>query len=355
MDKIQETKGLLVRGMMMMAGTKEVWIAKRGIGLGFIDDLTGNWDGLAPEVHQWWAKVADWIARTVSTDAWKATLDKQPSLQKLADADQANFENELQRGERYRTAVGTDIDIGGMSVHLSPGDMIQVERVVKILHPATRNYEKILSGNLHLHDVVEHRRTEHIGRVTGFAHNGTTDVLVDDTGPYPQADFIKLSPYHEVAEPKTINEQIPASCDTCHQLINGVQTTLDTSYDDFRIIHNHCIPQNNCLCTIQEDERYVHPQCLTLHTIRAIGIVHPDGTLVKGTFYGPVEEEHNEDPIENGAQELWSLPTQQLPVCNSEFDNCLVRRIHESQSAPLCRLCQQTWEYLTSKKNRQLP
>ena len=45
--------------------------------------------------------------------------------------------------ERYRTAIGTHINIGGLTVHLSPGDMIQAERVTKIPYPATRDYEKI--------------------------------------------------------------------------------------------------------------------------------------------------------------------------------------------------------------------
>ncbi len=47
---------------------------------------------------------------------------------------------------------------------------------------------------LRIGDVVQHRRTGLIGRVSGFAHDGTIDVMVNHTGPYPQSDFIKLVP-----------------------------------------------------------------------------------------------------------------------------------------------------------------
>jgi len=45
--------------------------------------------------------------------------------------------------ERYRTAIGTHINIGGLAVHLTAGDVIQVERITRIPHPTTRDYEKI--------------------------------------------------------------------------------------------------------------------------------------------------------------------------------------------------------------------
>jgi hypothetical protein len=40
--------------------------------------------------------------------------------------------------EQYRTAIKTSVDIGGMTVHLSPGDVLRVERVVEIAEPTTR-------------------------------------------------------------------------------------------------------------------------------------------------------------------------------------------------------------------------
>jgi len=45
---------------------------------------------------------------------------------------------------------------------------------------------------LHVGDAVEHRYTGRLGRVTGFAHDGTTDVIIDGTGPYPQKDLYRL-------------------------------------------------------------------------------------------------------------------------------------------------------------------
>ena len=47
---------------------------------------------------------------------------------------------------------------------------------------------------LHTGDVVRHRVTRMVGTVTGFAHNGTIDVMVDHTGPYKQEDFERLVP-----------------------------------------------------------------------------------------------------------------------------------------------------------------
>jgi len=40
-----------------------------------------------------------------------------------------------------------------------------------------------------------------------------------------------------------------------------------------------------CLCTIQGDERFAHGHCLAFHTIKAVGIVHPDGKLTRGPWY----------------------------------------------------------------------
>jgi hypothetical protein len=44
---------------------------------------------------------------------------------------------------------------------------------------------------LHVGDVVQHKRSGMVGKVTRFADRGT-DVWVDETGPYPQADFDRL-------------------------------------------------------------------------------------------------------------------------------------------------------------------
>ncbi len=51
---------------------------------------------------------------------------------------------------------------------------------------------------LHVRDIVQHKRTGMVGTVTGFASrtlhpdSDGTDVMVDHTGPYPQADFDRL-------------------------------------------------------------------------------------------------------------------------------------------------------------------
>ena len=45
---------------------------------------------------------------------------------------------------------------------------------------------------LHRGDIVQHKGSGNIGTVTGFAHDGTIDVMVNGTGPYPQSDFYKL-------------------------------------------------------------------------------------------------------------------------------------------------------------------
>lgn len=63
----------------------------------------------------------------------------------------------------------------------------------------------------HKGDVVRHLRTKMVGTVTGFAHNGTTDVMVDDTGPYPQADFERLVPEKQV-DPEFCNCRSFSEC-----------------------------------------------------------------------------------------------------------------------------------------------
>ena len=45
---------------------------------------------------------------------------------------------------------------------------------------------------LRVGDPVMHKTSRLVGTVSRFAHNGTTDVFVDDTGPYKQDDFVKL-------------------------------------------------------------------------------------------------------------------------------------------------------------------
>lgn len=51
--------------------------------------------------------------------------------------------------------------------------------------------KELLDERLHIGDVVQHKRSGMLGKVTGFAKEGT-DVMVEDTGPYPQADFDRL-------------------------------------------------------------------------------------------------------------------------------------------------------------------
>jgi hypothetical protein len=47
---------------------------------------------------------------------------------------------------------------------------------------------------LHISDVVRHKGSGRVGKVTRFACDGSTDVIVDGTGPYPQEDFERLKP-----------------------------------------------------------------------------------------------------------------------------------------------------------------
>ena len=43
-------------------------------------------------------------------------------------------------------------------------------------------------------DVVRHKVSRLVGTVDDFAHDGTTDVMIDGTGPYKQEDFEILHP-----------------------------------------------------------------------------------------------------------------------------------------------------------------
>ena len=54
-----------------------------------------------------------------------------------------------------------------------------------------------MDKRLHGGDVVQHRGSGRIGRVTRFAHDGTTDFMDGETGPYKQDDFIRLVPEKE--------------------------------------------------------------------------------------------------------------------------------------------------------------
>lgn len=45
---------------------------------------------------------------------------------------------------------------------------------------------------LHIGDVVRHRRSKLVGKVTAFDKDCSSDVMVDGTGPYPQEDFVRL-------------------------------------------------------------------------------------------------------------------------------------------------------------------
>lgn len=51
-------------------------------------------------------------------------------------------------------------------------------------------YDPRLQGG----DIVQHKGSGRVGRVTGFAHDGTVDVMVDETGPYQQSAFVRLVP-----------------------------------------------------------------------------------------------------------------------------------------------------------------
>lgn len=45
----------------------------------------------------------------------------------------------------------------------------------------------------HLGEIVQHRVTKMVGKVTDY-ERGSTDIIVDFTGPYPQKDFVRLVP-----------------------------------------------------------------------------------------------------------------------------------------------------------------
>jgi hypothetical protein len=80
-----------------------------------------------------------------------------------------------------------------------PGDTIETWRVrqgdaLREDQMEQHAEEIIQDDRLHVGNPVRHRVTGLVGKVTGFAHDGTTDVMVDDTGPYQQSDFEKLAP-----------------------------------------------------------------------------------------------------------------------------------------------------------------
>lgn len=47
---------------------------------------------------------------------------------------------------------------------------------------------------LYIGDIVRHKKTRMVGKVTGFAHDGSDNVMVDHTGPYTQESFERLVP-----------------------------------------------------------------------------------------------------------------------------------------------------------------
>jgi hypothetical protein len=71
---------------------------------------------------------------------------------------------------------------------------------------------------LRVGDPVMHKLSRRVGIVSRFAHNGTTDVFVDDTGPYPQDAFVKLQlPPAKPGEPGGPELPAPdADGFTCH-------------------------------------------------------------------------------------------------------------------------------------------
>lgn len=59
-------------------------------------------------------------------------------------------------------------------------------------------------------EVVQHRKTGMVGKVTGFAHP-STDIMVGETGPYPQVDFVRLVP-----EGQSLDDEEEMGFDRCH-------------------------------------------------------------------------------------------------------------------------------------------
>jgi len=54
--------------------------------------------------------------------------------------------------------------------------------------------ETTMSELMRVGDVVRHKISGLVGKVERFAHDGTTDVWIDGTGPYKQNDFEILRP-----------------------------------------------------------------------------------------------------------------------------------------------------------------
>jgi len=58
-----------------------------------------------------------------------------------------------------------------------------------------------MSKLLRYGDVVQHNKSKKIGKVTGFAYDGSMGVLVNETGPYPQYDWTRLVPESAAVSP----------------------------------------------------------------------------------------------------------------------------------------------------------
>lgn len=58
--------------------------------------------------------------------------------------------------ETYRTAKGTSIDIGGMLVNLSPGDVIHVERVADPAERTSLAPNEFVEAARRIADTVQH-------------------------------------------------------------------------------------------------------------------------------------------------------------------------------------------------------
>jgi hypothetical protein len=78
---------------------------------------------------------------------------------------------------------------------LGKGDKVKHAAIVALR--AMAQIGKLGKGSpelLRMRDVVRHKQSQRVGIVTGFAHDGSTDVMVDTAGPYPQKDFERLVP-----------------------------------------------------------------------------------------------------------------------------------------------------------------
>lgn len=95
---------------------------------------------------------------------------------------------------------------------------------------------------LHKGDVVIHRQSGRVGKVTGFAHDGTIDVLVDSTGPYPQTDLQRLVP--------------ETSTDPLVEAIRASVPSLRTQaqYDAFMVAFTALRQAADGICSMDEDK-----------------------------------------------------------------------------------------------------